>query len=263
MTKQRLPLKGKHVLITRGGEQGEKFCTDVANAGGVPYMIPMIDFRSYDDFNESYYLKRILTYDWIIFTSQNGVHYFFKKIRDNMDESTLLKAHIQFAVVGEKTQEALNRYHIPSKFMPHVYTAEDFAQEFFMNEDIQAERVLIPKGNLASTTVADSFRSRQIVADEWIIYETYYPTVATEQLIKVLKREILDVAAFTSPSTFNHFHRIVVGHRLNKYTERLFMAAIGKVTKRTIEQAGYQVAICPTIFTIDHLFHEICSYFEE
>ncbi|MBO1005583.1 uroporphyrinogen-III synthase [Pseudogracilibacillus auburnensis] len=257
------PLKGKHVLITRGGEQGEKFCTDVATAGGVPYMIPLIAFRAHTDSNAPLFLKNMKEYDWIIFTSQNGVHFFFQQIRHLMDESELIHSGIQFAVVGEKTRAALNRYQIPSRFMPNVYTADDFAREFFQEVDVNAEKVLIPKGNLASKTIAESFRARKIVADEWIVYDTYYPTAATDQLVKLLKKDLLDVAAFTSPSTFHHFNQIVTQHHLQLHTKDILMAAIGTVTKRSIEQAGYQVPICPATFTIDHLFTELCAYFKE
>lgn len=175
MMEDRLPLRGKHVLITRGGERGEKFCSDVATAGGIPYMVPLIDFRSHEDLNAPLFIGRLLQYDWIIFTSKNGVDYFFKHIKEKMDQSQLRNSPIQFAVVGEKTREALDRYGFSSRFMPNVYTAEDFAREYFQNE-LSAKKVLIPKGNLASTTIAESFRSRGMVADEWIVYDTYFPS---------------------------------------------------------------------------------------
>ncbi|MBS4176174.1 uroporphyrinogen-III synthase [Lederbergia citrea] len=255
-----LPLKGKHVLITRGSDQGEKFCNDVASAGGIPYMIPLIDFRAHEDINAPYFISNIKQYDWIIFTSKNGVNYFFQHIQDKIEDYELINSQLQFAVVGEKTQEALNRYRLPSQFMPNVYTAEDFARDFF-ELGLNANRVLIPKGNLASTTIADSFRSRNLVADEWIVYDTYYPTKETDKLIKILKEDLLDVAAFTSPSTFNHFIKIVKQNHLDLHAKKLLMAAIGTVTKRTIEQAGFHAPIWPATFTIDHMFEELCDYF--
>ncbi len=261
MNLRQKPLKGQHVLITRGGEQGAKFCMDVASAGGIPHMIPLIDFRKFTDPNQTYYLHHLSEYDWIIFTSKNGVYYFFEQVKNHLDDIRILGQSIQFAVVGEKTKEALDRYHINSCFMPHIFTAEDFVQEFFQT-GYSAKKVLIPKGNLAKQTIAEGFRSRGIPADEWIIYETFYPAVQSDQLQKLLKEDILDVATFTSPSTFNHFMKIVKPP-LTQHIRRLTFAAIGTVTKRVIENEGYHVQICPEKFTMDDLFQEISDYYQE
>ncbi len=262
MKEERLPLRGKHVLITRGGEQGEKFCTDVASAGGIPYMVPLIDFRLYNDQNATYFMNALDRYDWIIFTSRNGVNYFFKHIEPIREQFELLKDRIHFAAVGEKTRAELKRYHIESHFMPNIYTAEDFSREYFQ-KDFSGKRVLIPKGNLASTTIADSFRARNIVADEWIIYETYYPTKHMDRLVQVLREDRLDIVCFTSPSTFNHFMKVVKQYHLQSHAEKLTIATIGKVTKRAVEREGYTVHICPDTYTIDEMFAEICRVCED
>ncbi|MCR2820564.1 uroporphyrinogen-III synthase [Lederbergia panacisoli] len=262
MKSKELPLKGKHVLITRGGDQGDKFCMDVASMGGIPHMVPLIDFRAHHDQNAAIFIKNMNQYEWIIFTSKNGVHYFFQQINGKANEHIFHKGNIQFAVVGEKTREALSRYRLPSRFMPNVYTAEDFAREFF-NQGLTGKKVLIPKGNLASNIIAESFRTRGFTADEWIVYETYYPTKETDKLLHFLEDDLLDVAAFTSPSTFNHFIKIVGQHHLEPHAKKLLFAAIGTVTKRTIEQAGYSTHICPKNFTIDDMFHEICIFFQQ
>lgn len=252
------PLEGRHVLITRGGDQGNKFCLDVASRGGIPHIVPLIDFRAHIDSNADYFIHNISQYDWIVFTSKNGVHYFFEQINNRIDRNDLL--NVQYAVVGEKTREALNGYQISSKFMPNVYTAEEFANEFF-EHDYSPKKVLIPKGNLASTTVADSFRKRSIIADEWIVYETFYPENERNRLVQLLREDILDVVAFTSPSTFHHFMQIVHEYQLSEHSQKLMYASIGTVTKRAIEKESYNVKICPRNFTLDDLFQEICHYF--
>lgn len=256
----RLPLRGKHVLITRGGEQGEKFCNDVASAGGIPYMVPLIDFRPNKDLNAVRFIQSLDQYDWIIFTSKNGVKYFFQHIDSHRERFEMLKDRIHFAAVGEKTRAELNRYRVDSHFMPNIYTAEDFSREFF-EKGFTAKRALIPKGNLASTTIAESFRSHHIVADEWIVYETFYPTKDIGRLVKIIKEDRLDAACFTSPSTFHHFMKVAKQYHLEEYIETILYASIGKVTQRAIENEGYTVMVCPEKYTIDSMFQELCQYF--
>lgn len=258
--KRDLPLKSKHVMITRGGEQGEKFCTDVASAGGIPYMVPLIDFRSHQDPNAGYFKKSLGNYDWIIFTSKNGVKYFFELMETHMEQFNQLKNSINFAAVGEKTRDELRNYHIEAHFMPNVYTAEDFAKEFF-DKGFSASRALIPKGNLARRTIADSFRDHHLIADEWIVYETFYPTKDTDYLVNVLKDERLDVVCFTSPSCFQHFMKIVRLYHLEELARKLTISTIGKVTARAVEREGYEANICPDVYTIDAMFAEVCDYY--
>ncbi len=260
MTADQLPLRGRHVLITRGGEQGEKFCNDVASTGGIPYMVPLIDFRPHEDLNAVHFIQSLHKYDWIIFTSKNGVKYFFQHIESQRQQFEMFKEHIQFAAVGEKTRAELSRYRVESHFMPNIYTAEDFSREFF-EKGHTAKRALIPKGNLASTTIAESFRSHHVIADEWVVYETFYPTKDIGRLVTIIKEDRLDAACFTSPSTFHHFNKVIKQYHLEEHLQSILLVSIGKITKRAIENEGYLVKVCPEKYTIDSMFHELCQYF--
>lgn len=72
-----LPLKGKTVFIPRSGKQGKELSKRIVQLGGEPYCIPLIEFREGKDPNGLQYLKSLNQYDWVIFTSQNGVKFFF------------------------------------------------------------------------------------------------------------------------------------------------------------------------------------------
>ncbi|MFK4997558.1 uroporphyrinogen-III synthase [Bacillus sp. N9] len=112
---------------------------NIATVGGIPHMVPLIDFRSHEDMNAPTFIHQLLEYDWIIFTSKNGVDYFFHHIHNVVDIAQFKNSAVRFAVVGEKTKEALDRYNLDSRFMPSVYTAEDFAREYF-TQDVQAKK---------------------------------------------------------------------------------------------------------------------------
>lgn len=253
-------LNNAHVLITRGGVRGEKLSKQIQSIGGIPHIIPLIAFRTHDDDQAQSYINQLLHYDWIVFTSMNGVDYFFEHLRNTIDTETLRNSPIQFAVVGEKTKQALESYGIQSTFMPNIYTAEDFSEQYFAKK-LQATRVLIAKGNLASETIAKAFRSEQVHVDEWIVYDTYLPIEAEEQLISLLTEEILEIATFTSPSSFRHFEQIVKKHHLQMKIQAASIATIGTVTKKAVEEAGYTVEICPKTFTFDAMFDEMCHFY--
>lgn len=253
-------LNNAHVLITRGGVRGEKLSKQIQSIGGIPHIIPLIAFRAHDDDQAQSYINQLLHYDWIVFTSMNGVDYFFEHLGNKIDTEALRNSSTQFAVVGEKTKQALESYGIQSTFMPDIYTAEDFSKQYFAKQ-LQATRVLIAKGNLASETIANAFRSERVDVDEWIVYDTYLPAEAEEQLISLLSKDKLGIATFTSPSSFRHFEQIVQKHQLQMKTQNLSIATIGTVTKKAVEAAGYTVQICPKTFTFDAMFDEMCNFY--
>lgn len=254
-------LAGKHVLITRGGEQGERLAGAVAGSGGIPHVVPLIDFRPYDDPNAAVLMKAVEDYDWIVFTSKNGVDYFFRYAHEHRPGIEAVLSSAKLGVVGEKTGAALERYGLKADFMPSLYTAKDYVDEFF-GKGLRAERVLIPKGNLARNTIAEGFRSRNISADEWIIYETVYPSSDRAELIRLLKENILDAAIFTSPSTFNHFMSVAKQHNACKQLDRLTVACIGPVTRETVEKEGLTVQVCPDTYTMDALINDLRQYYQ-
>ena len=253
-------LQDQHVLITRGGTRGEKLSKQIQSIGGTPHIIPLIAFHAHDDKHAQTYIHQLFDYDWIVFTSTNGVNHFFDHLGHQVDPEKLRNSPIKFAVVGEKTKQALESYGIKSTFMPNIYTAEDFSKQYFAKQ-LQATRVLIAKGNLASETIANAFRSERVDVDEWIVYDTYLPAEAEEQLISLLSKDKLGIATFTSPSSFRHFEQIVHKHQLQMKTQDLSIATIGTVTKKAVEAAGYTVQICPKTFTFDAMFDEICNFY--
>lgn len=258
----RLPLQAKGVLITRGGAQGKRIGTEIKNQGGIPYIVPLIRFRSYHDPSAQTYFQQIDEYDWIIFTSKNGVKYFFEQLSIHSPHIQPQMLENRFAVVGEKTKEFLEKYGVKSKFMPSLYTAEDFSQEFFV-EGYASNKILIAKGNLASKTIANAFRDRNFIADEMIVYETYFPGESEGEIVELIHKEYLDLLTFTSPSTFQHFYEIIRKNHLIEQAKNIKIACIGPVTKKKIEKHGFSVDICPQTYTIAAMLAEIIATYHQ
>ncbi|MED3653438.1 uroporphyrinogen-III synthase [Heyndrickxia sporothermodurans] len=255
---KRLPLLGKHVLVTRGGEKGKKLAGEIINLGGVSYVTPLIDFQENDDSKAQTYVEKLHEYEWIIFTSQNGVDYFFNELKK-------LKAICKFdsltnriAAVGSKTKEAIEKYNIEVEFFPKQFSATDFIAEFIKEKEV-AGPVLLPKGNLASKTIAKGLEEKRIHVDEWIVYQTFLPPESIDKLVTIVNENELDYAMFTSPSSFHHFMNIVKDYSLQNKIQKIEFVTIGDVTKKAVEEYGYKVVASPAIYTIDCMLESLCK----
>lgn len=76
-----LPLAGKQILITRGQKQAAGFAAEIEQLGGIPHVVPLIAFQPVHDQREEEFLRMLEMFDWVIFTSKNGVDFFFKFCR--------------------------------------------------------------------------------------------------------------------------------------------------------------------------------------
>lgn len=249
-----LPLKGKKVFIPRSGKQGEELSERIVQLGGEPYSIPLIEFRESKDPHGLQFLHNINQYDWVIFTSQNGVKFFFRQL---CKHNIALSSHTKIAAVGVKTKEALQRKQIQVSFVPTLFSADDFAKEFD-DRSLRPKKVLIPKGNLARDIIAQSLLSRGWTVDEWIIYDTIFPLESKQKLASLLEYVLLDYALFTSPSTVHHFMELAKEPKLHKKVKSIKFISIGPVTKKAIEEYGWKVSGSPDKYTVDDMLDCLC-----
>lgn len=248
------PLQNKHVLIPRGAKQARAFSELVERLGGIPAEIPLIAFRPVAASEELFYiLKEIHKYDWIVFTSNVTVETFFSNYKDSGEPFP------KIAVIGSKTREVLEEKNFHASFTPKEYVAEGFVEEFLPHVS-EGMRVLIPKGNLAREYISSSLKKHGVLVDELIIYETYMPEESRSKLAEMVSKEKLDILAFTSPSTINHFMETVRDYQLQDRIADCIVACIGPVSKRKAEEFGLTVHACPKTYTVEEMMNSVIEY---
>ncbi|MCM3572082.1 uroporphyrinogen-III synthase [Mesobacillus subterraneus] len=247
-------LQNKTVMIPRGKAHAKSFSELVARNGGIPVEIPLIAFQPVAASEKLLKtLANLHTYDWIIFTSNVTVETFYSFLKKG--QALLPK----IAVIGEKTKEVLEDMGETVDFVPDEYVAEGFVDEFLPHVN-HGERILIPKGNLARDYISAALKEKGAIADEIIIYETFMPDESRGKLVKMLSEESLDILTFTSPSTIDHFMKIVEENQLRDKLEHCIVACIGPVSKRKAEQRGLKVHAMPEKYTVEDMLKSVANF---
>jgi uroporphyrinogen III methyltransferase/synthase len=254
------PLNGKKILITRAREQSAGFAEQLRKRGAEVIVFPTIEIvppLRWDGLDLA--LDQLKAYDWIIFTSVNGVHFFWKRL-----EERGLKRHLppslQVCAIGPATAKGLKEKGVSVATVPREYVAEAVLEEF-KKTDMTGKRILLARAKVARDVLPKGLRVLGAEVNVVEVYRTVKPRGGSKKLMQLLEQENLDGIAFTSSSTVNHFVELLKRENLKRVLRGIAIACIGPVTARTVRAWGMNVAIQPKEYTIPALTQAIARYF--
>ncbi|MGM7702207.1 uroporphyrinogen-III synthase [Pseudalkalibacillus sp. Hm43] len=256
MMKREKPLSGQKILITRSEEQALPFVRSIEKKGGEALVIPLLSFQSPNDPKMiKQAVQKLHSYQWVIFTSQNAVRFFMESLEEAGQPIERLHT-CKVAAIGKKTLERLEAYGVNVDFYPSEFVAEQFAKEFI--EWIQpGEKILLPHGNLARTTIRDELLENGYEVDAVITYETVADTYRKAELREAITNASVDIVTFTSSSTVHFFFELLGD---GTALEGCLTACIGPITAETLEQYAITPDIIAEEYTIDGLVQSIESF---
>lgn len=257
MRESTLALDGKKCLIMRQADNEHPLVKGVKQLGGTPLQVPLIAFKKKRlSEREIEAVKKIHTYDWCVFTSQNGVHFFMETLSEM--ELTFPKEK-KVAAVGSKTEKVLNSLDITVDYVPEKFTGDHLAAA--MRERVSpGERILVVKGNLARDVVGQVLKEIGCIVEDVVIYETVFPEESKVRLVHVMEREHPEVLIFTSPSTVDNFVHIA-GDRLPEFIDGKVIVSIGPVTNKALKKYEMPIHVSPEIYTIDEMLKQLALYY--
>ncbi|ETT69798.1 uroporphyrinogen-III synthase [Bacillus mycoides] len=244
-------LAGKTVLITRAQHQAKQMSVAVKERSGIPLEIPLLRMEGTSHRQIQHIAGQLHSYDWVIFTSKNGVAFFLDSLRKK------LPGPIKIAAVGVKTKLELEKRGYQVEFVPTAFVAETFAEEF-LKELSGNERILFPKGNLARDVIPVKLREFGVFLDELIVYGTKVNVEKKQELITALKLGEVNIITFTSPSTVDSFVRLLEGTNWREWTKKCTIACIGPITEKEAN-LYFSHVIVPKEYTVEALLQCICE----
>ncbi len=252
------PLFGKRILITRTREQASKLRIALEESGAEVCEVPTIEVRPLISDKTLEVMQNLGRYDWIVFTSENGIRYFFGTLfKQNLDLRALSK--LKIAVIGPATFEAINKFYLKADLVPEKnYTQEGLA-EAFKKVDLHGKKVLLVRAKVARELLPESLKAQGAEVNILPIYETLCPEASTAKLKEAFSEKI-DAVTFTSSSTVENFFALLKKAELT-LPESLVLASIGPVTSETIKKFGYEPTLEAKEYTIPGLVSALIDFF--
>lgn len=260
---ERKPLFGKRILITRSREQSRKMADRIAELGAEPVLFPTIQIVPPEDFGPlDQAIARIGSFDWVIFTSVNGVERFFQRyfqLREDIREMT----GPRIGAIGPVTSAALRVRGLKVDVLAREFTAEGLL-DFLHKENLSGKRVLIPRAEKARDVLPEGIRAQGGQVEVVPVYRTVIPPAQQiEAVVEKLSKKEIDAVTFTSSSTVTHLVEMLGEGRASELLRSVVIASIGPITSQTIRETGLAVQVEATHYTVEGLIDALASYFGE
>jgi uroporphyrinogen III methyltransferase/synthase len=256
------PLFGKRIVVTRAREQASDFLACLSELGAECVEFPTIEVippSSWKELDRA--IGNLESYQWLVFTSVNGVKYFFERLEDSGQDVRNLKG-IRIAAIGPKTADAIHGKGVKPDLVPEEYRAEAVV-EAFRKHRVAGSRILLPRAAEAREVLPQELEKMEATVEVVEAYRTVKPEGDRDEIRAMLGKGDIHMVTFTSSSTVNNFMEMFEGEsdQLLKWMEKVTVACIGPVTAKTAEERGLSVRITPSDYTIEALAKAIVDWF--
>ncbi len=248
---EKKPLLGKGVVVTRSREQASGLSALLAKQGTRVIEFPSISVVPLNDYapvREA--VCRLREYDWVIFTSVNGVDFFWQELTAlGLDARAFAACRV--AAIGPATAERLQARGIRPDFIPQAFVAES-ALSGLLAQGVAGLNILIPRARDARDVLPQGLLDAGARVRILPVYATMPSNAGKEEVLELLAQEAVHYVTFASSSTVSNFLAQIPVDTLRKHPNLRF-ACIGPVTAKTLADAGLACHVQPDRFTIPDL----------
>jgi uroporphyrinogen III methyltransferase/synthase len=250
------PLAGRTVLITRARSQASSLSEQLETLGARVLAVPTIEFADPPDWAPlDRAIEELPSFDWVIFTSVNGVVRFFRRFDDRCGGRPF-PAGIRLAAIGPATASALDARGLAPEVVPKVFRAEDLAAALPMAE-LRGKRVLIARAETAREVLPETLAASGAEVVVAPCYRTVRPDVNVEEVTRAITDGRVDVVTFTSSSTVSNFVDLFPEGEAARRLRSVAVACIGPITAETAKSLGITPAATAEEYTIPGLVDTI------
>ncbi len=247
---ERLPLFGRRIVVTRAREQAGMLAGNLRGFGAEVIELPTIEIQPAADYGAlDAAVSRLYHYDWLIFTSANGVRFFLDRLDRSAADLRNIRGRI--CAIGPATRDAIERFHIKVDVTAKEYVAEGLLRSL-ANYDLAGANILIARAAVARDLLPNELRNRGATVDLVEAYRTVAPANLPERAAAALARHPHWIT-FTSSSTV----RNLVDAAGAEAIRRVPCASIGPITSATLREAGIEPSVEASTFTVEGLVEAI------
>jgi uroporphyrinogen III methyltransferase/synthase len=252
---ERRPLLGKRIAITRPEAQAASAIERCLELGAEPVLLPLIRILSPEDWNAvDSAIERIGEFDWLVFTSVNGVEHFCDRLWARGGDARRL-ANIRLAAIGDATAEALTARQLRADIVPDSFRAEALGSA--LAPLVSGQRVLWARASRGRDVLTAMLRDAGATVEEVVCYQNIDVESLPEPGASLLAAGKLDWIALSSPSIARRLNDVITPQARTMLGQQTKLAAISPVTAEAALNAGLTVAAIAEVFTWNGLLDAI------
>ncbi|MFT5824970.1 MAG: uroporphyrinogen III methyltransferase/synthase [Yoonia sp.] len=255
------PLMGKRVVVTRARDQAGQLTALLESNGAEVIELPFIQVKP--DVNQQQLaeiLAGIAIYEWIIFTSVNGVKSFFDLFYKAFDDIRCL-GPMRIAAVGSATAREIAKHHLKVDLVPEKANGDALATAFIKNEGIESIQMLVVTGNQNRETLVKRLETEGgAIVDTLPLYKTSKTDLSNHPAAERFRTEGADAVLFTSSSTVKSFVDQAAALTLEPGATKPVFGSIGPLTTKTLEEFGLPVEFESKHASLDHFVNDLTEH---
>lgn len=234
-------LSGRRIAVTRPAGSSADWRVRLEALGAEVVELPLIRVTKDVDLNIlAEVLQEFGAYEWVVFTSVNGVRYFFEEfIRVHEDIRAL--GLVRIAAVGEATAAALRDLHLRVDLQPKKASGEELALELIKRESIDSAKILIVTGNRNREVLVEKLHEARAIVDQLPVYRTEETNLAADPVAADFRAKGADAILFASPSAVQSFFDQAAALKLGAKARKPLAGSIGPTTTAAMKQLGLPV----------------------
>ncbi|MEW5954691.1 MAG: uroporphyrinogen-III C-methyltransferase [Bacillota bacterium] len=256
---EKKPLFGRRILVTRSREQASELSAAIEDLGGEAVEFPSIAIQEPEDYSPLDRAIEVLsTFQWLIFTSVNGVEHFFRRLR-LLGKDIRDLAGISICAIGPRTRDALEKYALQVDYVPGEYRAEEIISG--LKDKVRpGQRILLPRADIARRMLPESLAAMGVEVAEVTAYRTIMGKGNSALIREMLQSGQLHVVTFTSSSTVKNFVHLLGLENPREALKGVTVACIGPITAATANQMGLDVDVTASEYTIPGLVRALAEH---
>jgi uroporphyrinogen III methyltransferase / synthase len=255
---EKRPLLGKRIVVTRTRKQASVLSNKLRALGAHVIELPTIRIEPPSNLREfAELVQDAHIYDWIVFTSANGVEAFFDIFFKLYDDAREIGG-VRIAAIGPATAQRVRDFHLHVDLQPEEFVAEAVVREFKKQGSIENVRILVVRAEKARDILPKELSAAGAIVDEAFAYRTMPETRDTSGAQRQLAQNGADLITFTSSSTVDNFFALGL-----PWPKGMRIASIGPITSKTVHDQGLNVDVEARRHDIDGLVQAIRELFEK
>lgn len=250
---QMLPLSGHRIAVTRAREQTPELAGKLIALGAEVVELPLIRISKQIEKDPlADVMLELGGYDWVVFTSANGVRFFMEEFVRLFDDIRSLGL-LRFACIGDTTAAAIRGFHLRIECQPKIATAEALAEDLVATSSLDSAKVLVITGNLNRDVIVTKLEEARAIVDCLQVYKTEKTDLAAEPVAADFRARGADAILFASSSAVQSFVDQAAALQLAKDAQRPLAGSIGPQTSETMKKVGMPIDFTAKTPSLDSL----------